>query len=155
MSTTSIVPDAIDSLVAELGAAMTGANAAVTVHEAWPGPDAVREMVVFGEVTWPDYSIATIKAGRQYRNEEFNLAFEVLIFGEPNTSPAEPKPARDRAFAVLAVVEDFLAVDPQAALASDVIQWAEIRPASAGPRVFEHGWAYRIAGSIVGKARLT
>lgn len=155
MSTTSIVPEALDALVDNLGEAMTGANAAVTVHEAWPGPDGSAEMVVFGEVIWPEYRIPTIKAGRKYRDEEFNLAFEVLIFGTDGSTPADPTPARNRAFAVLAVLEDFLADDPRAGLANDVIKWAELKPATAGPHLFERGWAYRIAGAVVGKARLT
>jgi hypothetical protein len=155
MSGTSIAPLAIDQLVADLAADMTGANADVTVHEAWPGPDGSAEMVVFGEVAWPDYRIATIKAGRQYRDEVFTLGFEVLIFGADDTSPANPKPARDRAFSVLAVLEAYLATDPRAGLAVDVIKWAELKPETAGPRIFENGWAYRIAGSFVANARLT
>lgn len=157
MSTTSIVPEAIDSLLEQLTAAYTGDLADVEVFEAWPGPDGVPRMVHFGQTRWPEYKIATIKPGHQYRDEEFHLAFQVLVFLDSNgeATPSVPKPIRDEAFAILAVIEDTLATDPNIALANDQIKWAEIRPQEAGPRLFEKAYAYRIAGVIVGKARLT
>lgn len=158
MSTTSVVPQAIDSLLTLLNAGFTGDLDDVVAFEAWPGPDAVPRMLCFGEVTWPNYKVPTIKAGRKYRDEEFNLGFEVFVFlpdGATEATPSAPKPIRDEAFDILAVLEDALANDPRAGLANDVIQWAELRPQAAGPRLFEKAYAYRVAGVIVGRARLT
>lgn len=154
MSTTSTVPAAIDSLLTLLADGMAGANADVGVFETWPGPDATAEMLLLGEVKWPDYGIATIKTGRPYRDEEYTVEFEVLIFGAEGSTPSAPKPARDRAFAVLEVLDDVVTNDPTVALGTTV-KWVELRLESAMPHVFETAWAYRVAGQIVGKARLT
>lgn len=156
MSTTSTVPVGIDALLAlfddELATAGLGG---VRAFQSWPGPDAAREMVVFGEVTWDEYEIATIKAGRQRRDEDWNVEFEVFVVGHADTSPTAPGPARDRAFAIMAAIEDSLADNVRAGLAASVVDWIEARPQTAGPRVFEQGWAYRIAGRIHCHARLT
>lgn len=147
-STTSTVPEVIDSLLALLAT-----DGRLPTFEAWPGPEASREMLVLGTVSWDDYRIATIKDGRQQRQEDFEIAFEVFVLGGAGTSPANPSAARARAFELLAVVEDILANDPKIGLGQSV-QWVEIRPTEAEPRVFEKGWAFRITGSLVGHARL-
>lgn len=154
MSSTSIVPAAIDSLLEQINGALNGDLAGVTAFEVWPGPDATPSMVVLGEVTWDEYAIKTIKAGRQHRDEDFAVEFEVFVFDEDCT-PTNPKPARDKGFAILAAVEDLLADDPQAALAADVVRWVEIRPRTSGLRLFESAYAHRIAGAFIGHARLT
>lgn len=148
MSTTSTVPEVIDSLLALLAT-----DGRLAAFESWPGPEAAREMLVLGTVTWEDYRIATIKSGRKQRQEDFEIAFEVFVVGATGTSPAAPSPARARAFELLAVVEDMLADDPKIGVGQSV-QWVEIRPSEAEPRVFEKGWAFRITGSLVGHARL-
>lgn len=154
MATTSTVPTALDELLADLTAAMTGPNAGVNVWEAWPGPSATGEMVVLGEVTWDEYKIATIKAGRKYRDEEFAVAFQIAVFGAAGTTPANPKPERDRAFAILAACENVLANDPTLG-AAGAFQWLEIRPSSGQPVIYEKSWAWRIAGTFTGRARIT
>lgn len=154
MSSTSIVPQAIDSLLDIVNEAMTGELGDVTAFEVWPGTDAEPKMLVLGEVTWDEYAIKTIKAGRQHRDEDFAVEFEVFVFDEDCT-PQNPKPARDKGFAILAAVEDALADDPHAALAADVVRWVEIRPRTSGLRLFEGAYAHRIAGAFIGHARLT
>jgi hypothetical protein len=150
---TTTAPNAIAAFLTSVGAAMTGPNADVRVYEAWPGPDGQAEMVVLGETTWANYEIATIKAGRQARTEEYTLGFEVFVVGAEGTSPSLPEPARARAYEILAVIEDVLADEPQPP-SGPTVAWTQIRPENAGPRVFEKGWAYRIAGTIPVTARL-
>ncbi len=154
MATTSTVPAVIASLVTDLNAAFTGALAGVKAYEAWPGPDAVPQMLVFGEITWEDYVIPTIKAGRKQRQEDWEVAFEVWVVGVDGTSPTTPAAARDKAFAILAAAENLLAADVTAGTDFNTVQWVQIRPKTAGPHTFEKGWAYIITGVFVTAARL-
>lgn len=162
MATTSTVPTVIDALLAAFNIenypeeyqATYGGLAGVMTHEAWPGPDASAEMVVLGEVTWDEYRIATIKSGRKQRQENYAVGFEVFIMGAPGSKPTDPSTARDRALEVLAAIEDVLADDPTIGLAAGTVQRIELEPTEAGPRVFEKGWAYRIAGRFNVHARL-
>ena len=156
MSTTSTVPAAITSLLTLFNNALTTASLAdVRAFESWPGTDAAREMVVFGEVEWDEYEIASIKAGRQRRDEDWAIGFEVYVIGKAETTPKEPVTARDRAFAILAALESALADTPRGGLSAPTVDWVQVRPTVAGPRVFEQGWAYRVAGRIHVHARLT
>lgn len=151
MSTTSTAPEVLDGLLQALN---NGQLSGVKVYETWPGPEAAAEMIVLGDVEWDDYAIATIKAGRKHRQEDYNIGFEVFVAGEAGTTPASPKTARDRAFAVLADLEDALADDVTAGTAFTTVQYVEIRPTEAAPFVFEKGWAYRVAGQFEVHARL-
>lgn len=148
MATTSTVPTVIDGLLAGFRAA------GLDAFEQWPGLDASREMLVLRTVTWDDYAIATIKSGRKHRQEDWRVGFELYVVGQPGTTPANPKPARDRAFVLLGKAEDLLAVDVTAGTSFATVQWVEVRLIAAEPRVFEKGWAYRITGSFVAHARL-
>lgn len=151
MATTSTFPTVIDALLTLLNANLPGT---VTAYESWPGPDAAAEMVVLGEVTWSKYEIASLKVGRQRRQEDYTVGFEVFVFGTTGTSPTNPKPVRDRAAVLFSEVEDLLADNPKLSLGVTV-QQVEPHPAEAGPRVFEKAWAYRVAGQIEVNARLT
>lgn len=151
MGTTSTLPTVTDALLTLLNANLT----TTTAFEAWPGPDAAEEMVVLGEADWDVYEIASIKAGRKHRQEVYGIGWEIFVMGAPGTTPANPKPARDRAFVLMAELEDALADDPRAGLAASVVQRIECRPDTSGPRVFEKGWGYRIAGQFVVHDRLT
>lgn len=151
MGTTSTVPAVLDAFLT----LVNGALADVTAFEQWPGAAAAPEMVVLGEVEWDDEYIATVKAGRKQRQEDWSVEFEVFIFHTPGTVPDDPKPARDRAFAVLADIEDVCANDPKLGLDAGTVQYAGLRPTSAGPRKFEKAWAYRIAARLYVSARLT
>lgn len=151
MGTTSTVPVVTPVLLAALNA---GLPVGVDAFEAWPGPDAAPEMVVLGDIEWDDYAIATIKSGRKQRQEDWSIGFEVFVFGTPGSTPADPATARTRAFVLNAAIEDTLADDPLLGLATGTVQRIEARPTEAGPRVFEKGWAYRVAGRIEVHARL-
>lgn len=149
MSTTSTVPVVTDALLS---------IDPTKSFEAWPGPEAAPEMLVLGEVTWAEGSeatrIATVKVGRKQRSEFYLIAFELYIMGAANTSPASPKDARDRAFTFLREYEDALAEDVTGNTDFATVQWIEVHATEAGPRVFERGWAYRIAGAFAVHARL-
>lgn len=149
MATTSTVPTVIDALLARL------ATAGVTAFESWPGPEAAREMLVLGEVDWDDYRVASIKPGRQQRQEDYAVAFELFVMGRAGTTPSVPKAARDRAFVILGLVEDVLATNWTLSTAAATVQRVELRVVNGGPRVFEKGWAWRIAGRFDVYARLT
>lgn len=151
MTSTSSVPLILDALLDTLTAAMP-----VPVFEAWPGDAAAeREMVFFGETTWLEYVIPTIKAGRKARQENYEIEFEVWRVLDEGTTPAAPKASRDRCFELFGLVEDALAEDVTAGAGFESIQWAVSRPETAGPRKFERGFAYRVAGSIEVHARLS
>ena len=154
MATTSTVPTVIDAALSAINADLPSG---VEAFEAWPGPEAAAEMVVLGEVTWEDYEVASIKAGRQRRQEDWTVAFEVFVFGTAyaakGSTPANPAPARNRAFVLATSLEDVLADNPKLGVGSG--GWAATALTAAGPRVFEKGWAYRVAGRIHVQARLT
>lgn len=149
MATTSTVPAVIDGLLAGMKAKNLAA------FEQWPGPTAAPEMVVLGTVTWDDYAIATIKAGRKHRQENWSVGFELYAMGVEGSTPAAPKAARDRAFELLESVEDLLADDVRAGTTGVTVQWVATRLDEAEPRVFEKGWGYRIKGAFVAHSRLT
>lgn len=151
MATTSSVPTIIDAL---LEAFATNLPGGVPVFEAWPGAEAKREMVHFGPVTWDDYTIATIKAGRQQRQENYDIEFFVYAAPVAGSSPSNPKATRDRAYTLLAALEDALADDPKPSADNVSIQHVQIRPRDTGVREFEKSWFYGISGSIAVAARL-
>lgn len=150
MATTSTVPAFLD---AALAAFNTDFPHGVRAFESWPGPEAAAEMVVLGEITWEEYEIASIKTGRQRRQEVWSVEFEVFVFGKSGTTPSDPSPARNRAFTLAASLEDVLADAPKLGVGAG--GWAGAALTAAGPRVFEKAWAYRVAGRIQVNARLT
>lgn len=149
MGTTSSVPGVIDATLAAVNADLSG----VTAFESWPGPEAADEMVVLGEVTWDEYELAAIKTGRQQRQEAWSVGFEVFVAGAAGTTPDNPKPARDRAFEITTSLEDVFAANPKLGITAG--GWAQAKLTEAGPRVFEKGWAYRVAGRLHVSVRLT
>lgn len=150
MATTSTVPTVTDALLTALNAALPSG---VDAFEAWPGPGAAAEMIVLGAVTWDAYEIASLKTGRQRRQEDYAIGYEVFVMGQAGTTPADPSNARDRAFVLNTEIEDALADTPKLGLGT-AVNWVQARLVEAGPRVFEKGWAYRIAGQIEVQARL-
>ena len=150
MATTSTVPTVIDAALTAINTDLPGS---VNAYESWPGPEAAAEMVVLGEVTWDTYELAAIKTGRQHRQEVWSVGFEVYVFGTASTTPANTKPARDRAFVLATSLEDVFADNPKIGITSGGS--AEARLTEAGPRVFEKAWAYRIAGRIHVSVRLS
>lgn len=150
MATTSTVPTVIDAVLAAVNADLP---AGVDAFEAWPGPEAAAEMVVLGEITWETYDLTAVKAGRQRRQEDWSVEFEVFVFGLAGTTPSDPKIARDRAFLLATSLENVLAANPKIGVGAG--GWAHTALTTAGPRVFEKTWAYRVAGRIHVSARLT
>lgn len=148
--TTTTVPTVIDAFLAAVNADTETPQA----FESWPGPEAAPEMFVLGEIDWATYEIPTIKAGRKARQETYDIGFELFVMGAEGTSPAEPSAARLVAFNFLAPIEDLLAEDPSGGTDYVTVQHVQLRPTAAGPRKFERGWAYRIAGQIHVEARL-
>lgn len=153
MSTTTTVPAVIDALLTTINADLT----AVTAYEVWPGPEASDEMVVFGDIRWTDYRIATVKTARKQRDEEYEIDWFIYVAGEPGTTPDVPKPARDRAFEIMESLENVLAADPAAGLGYASIISIQVSPGEepTGPVLIgERGWAYRIPGKFTIQARL-
>ena len=150
MATTSTFPTVVDAVLDAVNADLPGT---VTAFESWPGPDAAAEMVVLGEITWEAYEIDSLKTGRQRRAEDYTIGFETFVFGTTGTTPANPKAARDRAAVLVTSLENVLANAP--ALGVGAGGWIQTRLTGAGPRVFEKGWAYRVAGNIHAHALLT
>lgn len=150
MATTSTVPVTLDAVLAAVTADLP---AGVKAFESWPGTEAAAEMVVLGEITWEEYDFAAVKAGRQRRQEEWSVEFEVFAFGTAGSSPANPKTARDRAFVLAASLENVLANNSKLGVGNG--GWARTALTSARPYVFDKGWAYLVAGRIHVSARLT
>lgn len=149
--TTSVVPFITDALLALLREKADG----VPVFESWPGDtESQAERIVFGSTEWEIYEVPTIKVGRKQRQEEFGVAFEVWMLNPVGTSPGDPKAARDRCFEIFATIENALANDITGGSDFAHVQQVQVRPTSSGPRKFERGWGYRVAGEIAVKARL-
>lgn len=156
MSTTSTAPAVVTALLSALNAAYLADVDLdhVKAWESWPGPAATSEMLILGQVAWDEYEIPTIKAGRQARQEEWHVPFEVWVVGAEGTTPSAPAASRTRAFAILAVAENVVADDPWVGLDRSDVQWVQIRPETAAPHEFESGWAYVITGRFRAAARL-
>lgn len=150
MSTTSTVPAVTDALLTTLNTALPNG---VDAYEVWPGPEASAEMIVLGAVTWDTYEIASIKTGRQRRQEDYAISYEVFVMGQAGSTPSNPKTARDRAFLLNTEIEDMCADTPKLGLTS--VLWVQAQITEAGPHAFEKGWAYRVAGRFNVSARLT
>lgn len=150
MSTTSTVSTVRSALITSFEAELSG----VPVFRSWPGPEAAPEMIVFGSVDWDTYEIATIKAGRKHRQEEYGIEFELYVFGEPGSSPADPAAAEDRALALLAAMENALADDVTGGTDFATVQSVQLGPPRLDLRVFENNWACRISGQVDVRARL-
>ena len=77
--------------------------------------------------------------------EEFSIRFDNLWLRKRELCTAPTANAH--------TCEDVLADDPEPP-GGPTVAWTQIRPENAGPRVFEKGWAYRVAGTIPVTARL-
>ena len=152
MSTTSTAPTVLDALIAAINADLTG----VTAYESWPGPEASREMVVFGDINWTEAPFPVLaNAARVHRDELYSIEFSIYVVGGAGNAPSSPKVARDRAFTIMDSLENVLAEDPTAGTDYVTVAWVKHNAETAGPREFEKGWAYFIAGNFSVKARLT
>jgi hypothetical protein len=154
--TTSSYPVVIDAILAGVNGAMVGDLAGVQAWESWPYDEATGEMIQLGEVTWQGDGtrIATIKSGRKHRDEHWSVEFDLVVAGFEGSTPTDPSPARNRAFAIFAAVEDLLADDVVLGLGPTVCEWIEVQQTKAMPRVFEKGYGFLISGLFVCHARL-
>lgn len=114
---TSRVPDAIDALVALFGAAPALDGVKVVDGPLVTG-DPLREAICVaydgaeggGEAVDIQQEWASI--GQKARNETFTITCAVVVWG----GATKVRPARERAFALLAAVEDALRADPSLGL---------------------------------------
>lgn len=151
---TSTIPTIKARLVALIDAALT-----VPVTYAWPGPDTAPECVFLGPHPATadlriDVSsqIATVKAGRKQRQEEYTVRVTVWTF-RPELTSADAQICEERAFALAVAVENILADDPKLGLA--VIQYAEVSSVASTLFPFMSGWACELSVDVAVKARLT
>lgn len=167
MATTSTVPTVKARLVTLLTAALatsgpTGGQ--VQVSYAWKGSAMEEEAVFLGRrpsdvATEPLYQavgnggIATLKAGRKQRNEDYPVELTIWTF-RPDLTPADSATADARAFALLAEVEDVLADDPKLGLGTAVIS-TELTSFEHSLFPFNHGWCAVIVPTIQVRARLS
>lgn len=149
MATTSTVPAVRAALQTEIEALLPSG---VKCYRSWPGPDAAREMIVLGKVEGSHES-ATVKAGRQQRQESYTIEAEAWVFGADGATPANCGPVEDRAWTLMESVENVLADDPK--IGTAVIHWARPGRIEQDIAAFEKSWAVRVAITIEVEARLT
>lgn len=115
MALISTVPTVKDQLITVLRAraGLTG----VQVERQWPGDTIKPEAIWLGKVDGA-HVIATIKAGRKARDEEYRL--EAIVSVVKNGVEA----AEERAFVLLGEIESELADNPRIGLTS--INWATV-----------------------------
>lgn len=161
-ATTSTVPQVKAALVTLL----TNALAPVQVAYAWPGADTADESVflghhpsltadILGIQTTIASPIATIKAGRQQRQQDYPIPVTLWSF-RPDLRSDGAAEAEAGGFVLLAGLEDVLANAP--ALGLTTIQRAELNVVSqigGGPIPFESGWASVLVAEVDIYSRLT
>lgn len=149
MSTTSTVVAFRAALVAGLQAHATITAGSVQVADAWPGPETEDEGIFLAGVSGVS-EIASIKTGRQRRNESYRQEVVVQVH-RASVSPYDGETSVARVFALFAALEDVLADDPE----TGGVQWGEIAEFELVPITFETGWAHRLTVVVTATARLT
>lgn len=150
MPTTTTVPDFLTALVPLLVAALPG----VKVTEAWPGPEAQSDEMVFlaDSVDNWDVEIPTMKAGRKQRQESYDVTVEAWVGKKGELRAASATAARTRAIELIDAIDSLLADDPE--VIAD-IQHARLTGRGATLVPFEQGWACQATATISVAARLT
>lgn len=148
MPSSSTVPSFKAALVAALQA--RAGLAGVQVAYRWPGPETLPEGVYLGDVEGTG-GIASLKAGRQHRQEAYTVSVICQTFSAAAT-PVDQDDSEARAFALMAEVEGALADDPKV---SSTVDWSEAIGFTCESVPFEHGWATRISVAVRANARLT
>lgn len=166
MSTTSTVPTVRAQLVTLFTSALATAGTTggpVQVAYTWPGAAAESECVFLGR--HPDIegvasggvrgrsSLATFKAGRKQRDENYTVDFTVWSF-HPDLKPDQATSADARGFAIRALCEDVLAADPRIGLGTLIVK-AELGEYAADLIPFETGYISYIVQAVEVEARLT
>ncbi len=139
----------IDALEAKTGAG--GDLEDVQVAYGWPGPNAARELIAWGNVADLEHAIPTIKSGRKQRQETLRVPLVVWVF-HPDATPLTVKSVEERAFALLGPVEDTFADTPQVV---DAVQWAAIDDGEVVTVPYDKGWAVAVTVNVQVNARLT
>lgn len=167
MATSSTVPTVKARLVTLLTTALATSGPTggpVQVAYAWTGGNMQSEAVFLGRrpsdaVSEPFHQatggsgIATLKAGRKLRNEDYPVELTIWTF-RPDLTPADAATADARGFALLAEVEDVLADDPKLGLGTAVI-YTELTSFEHSLFPWEGGWACVIVPTIQVRARLS
>lgn len=149
MSTTSTVVAFRAALLAGLQAHDTITADNVQVTASWPGPDTEDEGIFLGSVSGVS-EIASIKTGRQRRNETYRQEVVIQAWRVANT-PADSELSVARVFELFAALEDVLADDPE----TGGVQWGEVAEFELTSLTFESGWAHRLTVVATATARLT
>lgn len=104
MATTSIRWECVTDIITSL-AGMPMIAGQTTVHPGWPGDEETGEIVwisdLDGEVSTP-----VSKAGRRYRDDQFDIPIQVRVFGRRDLDDTGA-----RLTEIVSAVEDFLADD--------------------------------------------
>lgn len=148
MSTTSTVVAFRAGLLEGLRDHATITADGVQVEAAWPGPDTEDEGIFLGGVSGVS-EIASIKAGRQRRNETYRQEVIVQVWRAADT-PSASELSVARIFDLFAAIEDVLADDPE----TGGVQWGEVAEFELVPVTFESGWAHRLTVVVTATARL-
>lgn len=152
MATTSTLPLAKKALKTALDTGLLLGK----VHYAWPGPEVAKGVheAVWIDGNTPEWETGdpNIKAGRRQRQETYTLDV-VLWVAKPELTAAQAEACDDRAFELLAVIENVLANDVQVGETS--VHW--LLPGSRTHNLvpLERGWGCQIVLQIEGSARLT
>lgn len=143
MATVSTIPTVWARLVTLME---SNVPSGVDVSYTWSGNETEPEAAFLGHhpefrdiLTRDDQVIPTIKAGRKERREDYEVPLTVWVF-RPDLSADDAKTCHERAFAIFAEIEDFLADDPALGL-SPSIHWCRIASYDDLLIPFQSGWA--------------
>jgi hypothetical protein len=142
----STVPTIKDALVAALLA--QPALAQVQVERAHPGPEKLEREAIWLGAARGRHEIPVVKAGRKPRDEVYTIEVLVSVL-KPGGTLEE---VEERAFALLAEVEDVLADDPR--LGTTAILWAKAGEWGESSGYLDDGAEADIRLEIDVKARL-
>lgn len=149
MPTTSAIATARDALVTALDAEATLTG---NVHYAWEGVVMEKpEAVWIDQVSDWTSEIASIKAGRKHRNEQFTFQLVINVVTQGVAGSAQT--CFERAVTLHAAVEDALADDVQAG--TTAVQWLHVEGVEANLLPYEKGWLAQLVVDVTGHARLT
>ena len=134
-------------------AASAEVPAGVKVSRVWPGADATRRMVFFTDTDWSVMEDALIKAGRRFRNEEYDANLEIWSF--PEDGPADGAGATDDVLEIFTACEEVVVKDGSAVRSVAGLVNATFQPVRMEPVTFEKAWAMVLTARLSVSARLT
>lgn len=126
----------------------------VSVHRAWPGPDATPKMVFLTDVDWQFTEEAAIKAGRRFRNESYDANFEVWVLAE-SASPITAGDTLDELFTIYNAVEEAVVKAGSTVQAVDGLVSVTCSPSLVDVVTFNKGWGAAMRARLSVTARLT